>query len=61
MNAPERQALTVTELNTLAKEYLENLPLFRSVASRASCPTSRCTARGTFIFQSRTRARPSPP
>ena len=23
MNAPERQALTVTELNTLAKEYLE--------------------------------------
>ena len=32
MNAPERQALPVTELNTLAKEYLENLPLFRYVS-----------------------------
>lgn len=32
MNAPEIRTLTVTELNTLAKDYLENLPLFRNIS-----------------------------
>ena len=50
MNAPERQALTVTELNTLAKEYLENLPLFRSVSVKGELSNVTLHRTGHIYF-----------
>ena len=50
MNAPERQALTVTELNTLAKEYLENLPLFRSVSVKGDLSNVTLHRTGHIYF-----------
>ena len=62
LNAPERQALTVTELNTLAKEYLENLPLFRSVSVKGELSNVTLHRTGHIYFSIKRRgARPSPP
>lgn len=57
MNAPERQALTVTELNTLAKEYLENLPLFRSVSVKGELSNVTLHRTGHIYFSNQGRGR----
>lgn len=51
MNAPERQALTVTELNTLARNIWKTCRWFRSVSVKGELSNVTLHRTGTFIFQ----------
>ena len=50
MNAPEIRTLTVTELNTLAKDYLENLPLFRNISVKGELSNVTLHRTGHIYF-----------
>ena len=50
MNAPEIRTLTVTELNTLAKDYLENLPLFRNISVKGELSNLTLHRTGHIYF-----------
>ena len=60
MNAPEIRTLTVTELNTLAKDYLENLPLFRNISVKGELSNVTLHRTGHIYFSIKDEGATSP-